>query len=217
MKTILARFKPFTSATAHRMTRSLNLNVLTTPVITAVALLCASLANAGGHAGEYFYTTARVVDVTPMYEYHRTYPSHSSHQPHYGNDQRCKIKHVEVHNTHRDSGAVGAIIGGAIGAHIGSSIGDSREATAVGAIAGSVLGGAVGQQQSSSVHYRVGQDCYQRPTHHSQGYEKPYREYRELIGYKVRYRYNGREFSMTTHEHPGRTVRIRVEVQPNRR
>lgn len=158
---------------------------------------------------ETFYVEGRVVSATPIYETYWYYRSRGE----YGPDRYrevCRIREVEVHGPpRRSSGPAGAIIGGAIGAHVGSQAGNSPEAAIAGAIAGGVIGGALGSEidrgREGEVHYRVEREC-----------DLEYRyERRELIGYDVRYRYNGREFSVETRDHPGRYIQLRVEVQPS--
>lgn len=154
---------------------------------------------------EVYYVEGRVVSAVPIYETWWYYESR--HDQHRHNDERCRVREVEVHRQGRNSGPAGAIIGGAIGATVGGSAGNSPESAVAGAIAGSIIGGAIGQdmKEPDSVHYRVERDCDVRHRY----------ERRELIGYDVRYRYNGREFTVQTHDHPGRYIQLRVEVQPN--
>ena len=40
------------------------------------------------------------------------------------------------------------------------------------------------------------------------------REEREPDGYRVTYRYAGREYTTRTEQHPGKRIRVRVEVTP---
>ena len=158
-----------------------------------------------------FYVDGRVINATPIYDSYWYYRSRGESDRSGRYDEVCRIRDVEVYRESRGNPAAGAIIGGAIGAHVGSSAGHSRDSTVIGAIAGgvigSVIGNEVGRGNDTTVHYRVEKDCDTR-----------YRqEYRELIGYDVRYRYNGREFSMQTQQHPGRYVQLKVEVQPTAR
>jgi len=159
---------------------------------------------------EIFYVEGRVVSATPIYESTWYYRSR-------GEDRRttltenCRIREVEVYREGRNGGTAGAIIGGAIGAQVGSNAGRSPESTLVGALAGGVIGSVLGSEidrnRGGTVQYRVEEYC-----------DTTYRtEQRELIGYEVLYRYNGREFSMRTAQHPGRYVELRVEVQPTLR
>jgi len=156
---------------------------------------------------EVFYVEGRVVSAEPIYESYWYYRSRGDDRR---NDYRetCRIRDVEVYRSSSSAGPAGAIIGGAIGAHVGNNAGRSAESTVIGAIAGGVIGSVIGNEidrDNTTVHYRYERDCDTR-----------YRtEQRELIGYDVRYRYNGREFSIFTEQHPGRYVQLRVEVQPN--
>ncbi|MEJ2042963.1 MAG: glycine zipper domain-containing protein [Reinekea sp.] len=156
---------------------------------------------------ETFYVEGRVVSATPVYETHWYYGSRdNSRYDRYR--ETCRIRDIEVHRSSSSAGPAGAIIGGAIGAHVGSHAGNSTESTIAGAIAGGVIGGLVGNEidrDNTTVHYRRETECDTRYRH----------ENRELIGYDVRYRYNGREFSIFTEQHPGRYIQLRVEVQPN--
>jgi uncharacterized protein YcfJ len=161
-----------------------------------------------------FYVEGRVISATAIYDTYWYYRSRGEGNRSNRYEETCRIRDVEVYRESRDSRgnpAAGAIIGGAIGAHVGSSSGGSRDSAVIGAIAGGVIGSVIGNEVSRSsdttVHYRVERDCDTR-----------YRqEYRELIGYDVLYRYNGREFSMQTQQHPGRYVQLKVEVQPTAR
>lgn len=155
---------------------------------------------------ETFYVEARVISAEPMYETHWYYRSRGdSHSR--GYEERCRVRDVEVYRSSSSAGPAGAIIGGAIGAHVGSNAGHSSKSAIAGAIAGGVIGGIIGNEidrDNTTIHYRQEREC-----------DREYRyERRTLIGYEVRYRYNGREFRILTDEHPGRYVQLRVEVEP---
>ncbi len=96
----------------------------------------------------------------------------------------------------------GAIVGGVAGALLGSQIGGgngSKAATTVGAIAGTVIGDRVAnpdQPQTQQV-----QRCRQVESS------------REVIkGYRVVYRYNGRDITTTLPYQPGTTVQVGVSA-----
>ncbi|EAR10363.1 glycine zipper domain-containing protein [Reinekea blandensis] len=155
---------------------------------------------------ETFYVEARVISAEPLYETHWYYRSRGdSYDGRY--EERCRVRDVEVYRSSSSAGPAGAIIGGAIGAHVGSNAGRSSESAIAGAIAGGVIGGLIGNEidrDNTTIHYRQEREC-----------DREYRyERRTLIGYEVRYRYNGREFRILTDEHPGRYVQLRVEVEP---
>jgi uncharacterized protein YcfJ len=189
------------------------------------ALSAMSFADSGRYDDDYssssraqnshvFFVEGRVTSATPIYDTYWYYRSRGDSDRSDRYDEVCRIRDVEVYRETRSSAgnpAAGAIIGGAIGAHVGSSAGRNRDSAVIGAIAGGVIGSVIGSEAGRSndttVHYRVERDCDTR-----------YRqEYRELIGYEVLYRYNGREFSMQTQQHPGRYVQLKVEVQPTAR
>ncbi len=183
-----------------------------------IALTCASGAFAGNkHSdndryeyrqfqSEVFFVEGRVISATPIYQTYWQYESRADERYDRFQDN-CRVSEVEVYRSGSNNGPAGAIIGGAIGAHVGSTSGRSTESTVVGAIAGSVIGGVIGNEMSrdsTTVHRRVERDC-----------DREYRqERRELIGYDVRYRYNGREFTIQTQQHPGRYIQLKVEVEP---
>lgn len=159
---------------------------------------------------EVFFVDARVISATPIYESYWYYRSRgdNSNQGHY--NEVCRIREIDVYEQGRGNGAAGAVIGGVIGSHIGASTGRDRESAVVGAIAGGVIGGVIGSEidrSTTTTHRRIERECDYYYQH----------ERRELIGYEVRYRYNGRDFTMQTAQHPGRYVQLRIEVQPSLR
>ena len=135
--------------------------------------------------------------------------------------------------------ALGAVIGGALGNQAGK--GDGRKAAT---IAGAVIGGAIGAEVAENNdrryadgHYRndgnYGRDhAYRcRDTYRNDGYgygdhrygddrygDRYGRGYDErVIGYNVTYRYAGRNYRTRMDHHPGRTIRVRVDVRPDGR
>lgn len=99
----------------------------------------------------------------------------------------------------RDRNNAGGVIGGITGALLGSQIGGgngNKAAIAGGAILGAMTGDRM-QNDSPS------QSC------------REVTRYRDMVtGYDVVYRYNGRDYGTTTAEHPGRTIQVRVQVEP---
>lgn len=157
-----------------------------------------------------FFVDARVVSATPIYESYWYYRSRGDNRDlgHY--NEVCRIREIDVYQQGGGNGAAGAVIGGVIGSHIGASTGRDRESAVVGAIAGGVIGGVIGSEidrSQTTTHRRIERECDYYYQH----------ERRELIGYEVRYRYNGRDFTMQTAQHPGRYVQLRIEVQPTLR
>lgn len=119
----------------------------------------------------------------------------------------------------RDSNAngtlLGAIIGGALGNQVGK--GDGRKAATIG---GAVIGGAIGNNIDRN-HDSGNYDQYRdssgvvrrcRTVVSDDRYDD--RRDRRIRGYNVTYRYAGHTYHAVTRNHPGRTMRVLVEVRP---
>ena len=101
---------------------------------------------------------------------------------------------------------LGGIIGGVIGHQIGH--GSGRDvATVAGAVIGSAVGHNAAERNSSPPYYedRTVQRCAVR-------YERNYEE--RVEGYRVSYRYNGRDYVTQLPYDPGQRIRVRVAVAP---
>lgn len=149
-------------------------------------------------AGKY-YDTARVLKVKPIYEHVQV--NHPR--------QRCWNEPV-YHRGHRDSAVpmiTGAILGGAIGNQFGK--GNGRRALTV---AGMLLGGAIGDDIGRQNSYSRGYHTNERRCR----YVDNYRSRQEVVGYRVKYRYNGKIHWTRTQEHPGRYINVKVKVRPDR-
>lgn len=73
-------------------------------------------------------------------------------------------------------------------------------------MAGAVIGNSMAQsRQQTRVYTTQEQQC--------QTVERFYEEERH-VGYRVTYRYQGQEYTRTMPYDPGRTVRVRVSVDP---
>lgn len=101
---------------------------------------------------------------------------------------------------------VGGIVGGILGNQVGG--GNGRK---VATVAGTLLGAGVGQEMA-----RRGDDRVRHRSHRERRcktvYETHYEE-RE-VGYRVHYRYHGGEYVTRMDRHPGRRIRVRVDVSP---
>lgn len=164
---------------------------------TKLLIMVATLAASGlAFAGSNTYEYARVVDVEPIREVHRT-PV---------NREVCREETVYVRERrHSHTPTVfGAIIGGVIGNQFGS--GRGRDAATA---AGALLGGSIGHDASKA------RDGRRYPaTRERCQIERDWRERTVDGGYRVTYEYGGRLHRTTMAHRPGDTIRVRVSVDP---
>lgn len=111
----------------------------------------------------------------------------------------------------RDDSVTDELIGGLIGGAIGNAIGHNKTNKRVQAVIGAAIGASIAHDLN-------------RPRNHS--YDTGYREvnrcsvshdveYREVVaGYNVTYRYHGKEYLARMDHHPGRRIRVNVDVSP---
>jgi uncharacterized protein YcfJ len=132
------------------------------------------------------YAFAEVLSADPVY---RIVPGQLR--------EECYEERVRADTT---AGTVlGAVIGGALGNQVGR--GDGRRAAT---IAGAVIGGAVGNNMAQ------GGGPVQTRCRLVEG--EP--ERREVVGYDVQYRYQGKIFVSRLDYDPGPRLRVRVSVTP---
>jgi uncharacterized protein YcfJ len=148
------------------------------------------------------YDEARVIDSTPIYHVVET----SSPRDECWEEQ---VAHTEYRQNRQSAtpGILGAIIGGAVGNAVGHNKSNRRVGTVVGAILGGSIGSDIGRNRNraSDTRYETVEQC--RTVYVNEQEEK-------LVGYDVRYSYNGSQHTVRMPEDPGSTVRVRVDVEP---
>lgn len=158
---------------------------------TLAGLALCALASSAAQAAD-FTENARVLAAEPIYS--------RITEPH----QECRTDTVtETQPAQRGVG--GALIGGAAGGLLGNQVGKGggkTAATVVGVIAGGLIGDHVqnGDNQPQTVQRDV-QRCRDVSV-----------ERQVVDGYRVTYRYGGRDVTTTMPYDPGRTVRVGVGV-----
>ncbi|MES2626202.1 MAG: glycine zipper 2TM domain-containing protein [Pseudomonadota bacterium] len=149
------------------------------------------------------YDEARVLDSTPIY---RVVESSSPREECWEEE----VARTERRSNGGDSatpGILGAVIGGAIG----NAVGHGRRNEQVGTVVGAILGGSIGRDVGrnrdtrSDTYIDTVERC--RTVYVNEQEEK-------LVGYDVRYSYNGSQHTVRMPEDPGSTVRVRVDVEP---
>ena len=173
----------------------MNARILTT-ALTLTLAAAPALADHGHRDGGAIYDKARVVHAEPIVEVVQV--------PH--RERECWAEEVETHRR-GTPGAVGLIAGAVIGGVIGNQVGQGRGRD-VATAAGAVIGAGVGHKmarRSGGHHVDVEEHCRVVDTYH---------EEERIVGYRVRYRYHGHDFTRRMDHDPGKWLRIRVTVTP---
>lgn len=164
--------------------------------LAMVSLLVAQNAFARSYSGG-FSDTAKVLWAEPIYEIVEI------SRP----VEECWTEEV-VHNRSYGKSYTGTILGGVIGGVVGNQFGRGRGKRAM-TVAGTLLGASVGhdlnrhRQQRPRVTIEERCEIVDR-----------YEQEEQLVGYRVKYKYRGQTFVTTTQEHPGKRIRVRVDVSP---
>jgi len=186
-------------------------------IVLGAALASAFVAAGSASAQQVYGDVARVISSTPIYERASVPRRECRTEPVAGYEER---RAGEV-RTERDSPGIGAgtvlgaIIGGVIGHQFGNSTGGRDHGTA----AGAVIGGLIGNQADRSADYQAaGREAYVERAPVTRDVERcrdvPGEARERVVGYDVRYEYNGREFRARMGVEPGPTIPVNVEVRP---
>ena len=156
------------------------------------------------------YEWAEVVDVDPIYrDVHVSVPRRECYMETYAVPGRAGYRTQRA-----DAGPV--ILGGLIGAVIGHQFGRGS-GRSVGTAAGAVVGAAIGHDATRRRSAQEGPSEYESPrTADHEVCRTRYEERleREIDGYRVTYRYNGRDYRTQLPYEPGERIRVRVSVDP---
>jgi uncharacterized protein YcfJ len=173
----------------------------------AVALLSAcATAQPGPYSAPYTsssydaYEEAPVIASSPVYQVQQT------QQPR----QECWEEQVQYQTQAPQSatpGILGAIIGGALGNAVGHHKSNKQVGAVVGAVIGGSIGSDIGRNRSGGTTYSTDTVERCRTVYNNVQQEK-------LVGYDVRYSYNGVQRTVRMPYDPGPTVRVRVDVEP---
>ena len=143
-----------------------------------------------------YFDRAKVINVEPIYTTVRvSVPQEECYQ---------EEVRTPVYNNHSNGTAV---VGGVIGGLVGHQLGHGKKgATIAGTIVGAAIGKNAGRQGDRySEHVSYEDRCITRVS---------YRTEERIDGYNVTYRYKGEIFTTRMDEHPGKHVRLRVNVSP---
>jgi len=163
---------------------------------TAFAIAASlALVTPGAFAGATFEDYARVRGVTPEYD--------KVNVPR----QECYSEVVPRTYNRSENSIVGPLIGGVAGGLIGSRVGAGNGRVAA-AAAGAAVGAIVGDRLSSRDHYEQYTEREIRRCRVVDNWES------RLAGYRVSYEYQGRAYTTLLPYDPGRSLPVRVSVEP---
>ena len=166
-------------------------------VLFALTLLnaCSSMPSSPAVPG--YVEMAPVIRAEPLYE------SVQVARP----TSECWTETV-AHSGPRHNAYAAPVAGGIIGGVIGRRLGRGGERLPL-MVAGALVGASIGQ--------RVSTPAYQPPVYSTEQRCRTvnrYEQRQQVVGYRVDYRYEGQTFTTRTSRHPGRFIRVRVNVDP---
>ena len=170
-------------------------------ITAALATGLGSLAAGSQAQAQTSYHEAQVIESTAIYRVvERSVPTRQCWEEEV---VRASSRH---HYRSHTPGLLGAVIGGAIG----NAVGTNNSSRKVGTVVGAMLGGSIARDIAAAnrpgpVRLETVERC-----------ETVYNTVQEekLVGYDVRYRYNGQDYTVRMPQDPGATVRVRVNVEP---
>lgn len=169
-----------------------------TIAIAAVAGVSAT-AMAGGRYGEdRYYDYAPVLRADPITEIVQVDDPHKV----------CWTEEVTYHRRIHRGTATPEIVGGIIGGVVGNQFGHGR-GKGIATIAGALLGGSIAHDVKRDRAY--GYTSYSEPVRRCK-VEHDYHDEETVVGYDVKYRYNGKIYHTRMDRDPGNTVRVRVHL-----
>lgn len=171
--------------------------IMTAITIAMTALVFSTTADAR-HGGQGYIEKARVILADPIYETVEVV------QP----VRECWNERVTRHRRTFGSYA-GPITGGVIGGVLGNGLGNGKKSKRALTVAGTLLGASIGHNLGSG-HRRT--PAYETVRHCET--VDHYEEQEQVVGYRVKYRYEGQVYTTRTTEHPGKFIRVRVDVHP---
>lgn len=147
------------------------------------------------------YVYAEVLDARPIYQ------SVTVSAPR----EECWNEQIKVRESHGSGSNTPAIVSAIVGGALGNAVGNNKSSRRVGTVVGAVLGHSVGRDIVAANNRH--QPARYQTVQHCERVDEYYDEER-LMGYQVRYRYHGEEYSVRMDDHPGDRIRLRVHVEP---
>lgn len=127
--------------------------------------------------------------------------------------ERCHEEEVAYYEPERRGSATPTILGAVIGGALGNAVGHHKSNKRIGTAVGAVLGGSIGHDIGRRAHANQGGASRYGTERVCQSVNE-IREQEELAGYDVEYAFGGQVYRTHTRNHPGDTLRVRVDVSP---
>ncbi len=172
--------------------------------LLSVGLVATTQAEARGYDKHPHYRDfAKVVHVEPIsHRVERRIPR-----------ETCWTERVPVQHPrgYRNESYTDELIGGLIGGAIGNAVGHNKSNKKVQAVIGAAIGASIAHDLNRPRHrgYDV---SYQEEQRCAVEHDVEYHE--EITGYHVTYRYHGKEYQTRMRQHPGKRIRVNVDVRP---
>lgn len=183
------------------------------------SLAAAALATWGAFVGpaqaQAYGDTARVISATPVYERVSTPRRECRVEQVSAYEERRTVREPERREGIGAGTVLGAIIGGVVGHQFGNSTGGRDHGTAAGAVVGGLIGNQV--ERDNDGYRTASREVYVDRVPVTRDVERcdNVADAREIVvGYDVRYEYNGREFRTRLPYDPGPQLPVNVEVRP---
>lgn len=159
-------------------------------------LLLGSMANAETHRT---HVQVPVTEVEPLVQVVTRKIPHET-----CGDERVRVEHARRGRSATPS-ILGALVGGALAGSLGHNTRAQPAIAVVGAVLGASVGSDIGRNRNRGHYYVTQQRC-------EIDYEL--RDEENIIGYRVSYLYGDNIYQTQTREHPGNTIKLRVELSP---
>ncbi len=149
------------------------------------------------------FAFADVVNVEPRYQ----------RVEHRVPEKQCwveTVRHEEPVGGYRDS-HTGQILGAAIGGGLGNAVGHNKSNKRVGTVVGAILGASIANDMANNRRHSS-RAVYEDVERCDVSYHSEYEE--RINGYDVEYRYNGQIYHTYMDRHPGKKIKVAVDVRP---
>lgn len=187
----------------------------------ALGSVCGALAQAAT-AQTTYGDVAKVLSATPVYERVATPRRDCRTEQVTAYEERRSVRPGPEEYRPSDAGGIGpgtvlgAIVGGVIGHQFGNSTAGRDHGTVAGALIGGLVGNAAERDAEAGVRSASREVVVDRvPVTREVQRCSDVADSREVIvGYDVRYEYNGREFRARLPNDPGQEMPVNVDVRP---